>query len=226
MADKNTAGAAGRAPEVDRPDKIRNVVLVGPSGSGKTTLVEQLLVAAGALTRAGRVEEGTTVSDFDEAEVRQQRSVGLALAPLEVDGIKVNLVPLEKNAFVEMLEKKPSYDAALHGYVITDMEPSSLLSGLKVGGGQRYWFVGQKQAKEEWEKEFDRLVSEIDTTPDFTARKQKSDAAQKLIAEQLPLIPLVVRNFASGAKTTLGNYRPSVIIPRSLWNAEELFWKK
>ena len=39
MADKNTAGAAGRAPEVDRPDKIRNVVLVGPSGSGKTTLV-------------------------------------------------------------------------------------------------------------------------------------------------------------------------------------------
>ncbi|MFN8147479.1 MAG: GTP-binding protein [Candidatus Nanopelagicales bacterium] len=92
MADKNTAGAAGRAPEVDRPDKIRNVVLVGPSGSGKTTLVEQLLVAAGALTRAGRVEDGTTVSDFDEAEVRQQRSVGLALAPLEVDGIKVNLV--------------------------------------------------------------------------------------------------------------------------------------
>ncbi len=92
MADKNSAGAAGRAPEVDRPDKIRNVVLVGPSGSGKTTLVEQLLVAAGALTRAGRVEDGTTVSDFDEAEVRQQRSVGLALAPLEVDGIKVNLV--------------------------------------------------------------------------------------------------------------------------------------
>ena len=92
MADKNTAGAAGRAPEADRPDKIRNVVLVGPSGSGKTTLVEQLLVAAGALSRAGRVEDGSTVSDFDEAELRQQRSVGLALAPLEVYGVKVNLV--------------------------------------------------------------------------------------------------------------------------------------
>ena len=84
MADKNTAGAAGRAPEADRPDKIRNVVLVGPSGSGKTTLVEQLLVAAGALSRAGRVEDGSTVSDFDEAELRQQRSVCLDLAPLEV----------------------------------------------------------------------------------------------------------------------------------------------
>jgi len=92
MAEKNTPGAAGRAPEADQPDSIRNVVLVGPSGSGKTTLVEQLLVAAGAIPRAGRVEDGSTVSDFDEAEVRQQRSVGLALAPVVVDGVKVNLV--------------------------------------------------------------------------------------------------------------------------------------
>jgi len=92
MADRNAAGAAGRAPEADRPDRIRNVVLVGPSGSGKTTLVEQLLVAAGTLPRPGRVEDGTTVSDFDEAELRQQRSVGLALAPLVVDGVKVNLI--------------------------------------------------------------------------------------------------------------------------------------
>ncbi len=92
MADKNAAGAAGRAPEADRPDRIRNVVLVGPSGSGKTTLVEQLLVAAGTIPRPGRVEDGTTVSDFDEAELRQQRSVGLALAPLVFDGVKVNLI--------------------------------------------------------------------------------------------------------------------------------------
>jgi elongation factor G len=68
------------------------VVLVGPAGSGKTTLVEALLVAAGVLTRPGSVVDGTTVSDFDEAELRQQRSVGLALAPLLHDGIKVNLI--------------------------------------------------------------------------------------------------------------------------------------
>jgi len=92
MADKHPAGAAGTAPEADQPTRIRNVVLVGPSGSGKTTLVESLLVAAGTIPRAGRVEDGTTVSDFDEAEMRQQRSVSLALAPLVHDGIKVNLL--------------------------------------------------------------------------------------------------------------------------------------
>src|SRR5450432_3362286 len=87
-----TAGAAGRAPTADRPDGIRNVVLVGHSGAGKTTLAEALLVAAGTVTRAGRVEDGTTVTDHDDAEHRQQRSVALSLAPLVHEGIKVNLL--------------------------------------------------------------------------------------------------------------------------------------
>jgi elongation factor G len=77
---------------VDRPEKIRNVALVGHTGAGKTTLVEALLVATGTIPRAGRVEDGTTISDFDDAEVRQQRSVSLALAPFEHDGYKVNLL--------------------------------------------------------------------------------------------------------------------------------------
>jgi elongation factor G len=75
-----------------QPDKVRNVVLVGHSGAGKTTLTEALLVSTGALQRAGRVEEGTTASDFDEVEVRQQRSVNLTLLPITHAGVKVNLL--------------------------------------------------------------------------------------------------------------------------------------
>ncbi|MEV4839357.1 elongation factor G-like protein EF-G2 [Nonomuraea sp. NPDC049486] len=95
MADKNAGGAmgaAGRAPAADKADAIRNVVLVGHSGAGKTTLVEQLLAATGTIQRAGRVEDGNTVSDFDEVEVRQQRSVNLTPAPLTFNGIKINLL--------------------------------------------------------------------------------------------------------------------------------------
>ena len=92
MADKTTTSQAGAAPTADSPAAIRNVVLVGPSGGGKTTLVEALLVASGVLTRPGSVVDGNTVCDSDDAEIAQQRSVGLALASLEHDGIKVNLI--------------------------------------------------------------------------------------------------------------------------------------
>lgn len=93
MADRvNASQGAAAAPTANGPGGVRNVVLVGPSGGGKTTLIEALLVAAKVLSRPGSVTEGTTVCDFDEAEIRQQRSVGLAVASLAYDGIKVNLV--------------------------------------------------------------------------------------------------------------------------------------
>ena len=67
-------------------------MLVGHSGSGKTSLIEALLTATGTIQRQGSIEEGTTVSDFDEVEIRQQRSVNLTLASLVHNGIKVNLL--------------------------------------------------------------------------------------------------------------------------------------
>src|SRR6266851_4325319 len=92
MTDRRGSTAAGGTPPAGQPGSVRNVALVGHSGAGKTTLIEALLVDTGAIQRAGRVEDGTTVSDFDEVEVRQQRSVNLTLAPVTHAGVKVNLL--------------------------------------------------------------------------------------------------------------------------------------
>ncbi|MEY2449229.1 MAG: elongation factor [Acidimicrobiaceae bacterium] len=74
------------------PEKIRNVALVGHGGSGKTTLAEALLHKAGAITRMGRVEDGTTVCDFDPEEQKRNLSLSLALAPFEWNDHKINLI--------------------------------------------------------------------------------------------------------------------------------------
>jgi elongation factor G len=71
---------------------IRNVLVVGHGGAGKTSLVEALLSATGAINRIGRVEDGTTVTDFEPEETRKHISVSLAVAPVEHDSVKVNLI--------------------------------------------------------------------------------------------------------------------------------------
>jgi elongation factor G len=92
MPDRRGSTAAGGGQTADQPGGVRNVALVGHSGAGKTTLVEALLVETGAIQRPGRVEDGTTVSDFDEVEIKQQRSINLTIAPVTHAGIKVNLL--------------------------------------------------------------------------------------------------------------------------------------
>ncbi|MCA1712587.1 MAG: elongation factor G-like protein EF-G2 [Actinobacteria bacterium] len=126
----STKKEAGRAPEPRTPDRVRNVVLVGHSGAGKTTLVEALLARAGTIGRPGRVEDGTTVSDSDEVEARQQRSVSLSVAPLEHNGVKVNLLdaPGYGDFVGELRAGLRAADAALFVVSATDgVDPRTML---------------------------------------------------------------------------------------------------
>ncbi|WP_431949953.1 elongation factor G-like protein EF-G2 [Nocardia lijiangensis] len=131
MVDKSSgpAGGNGRVVTVDRPERIRNVVLVGHSGSGKTTLVEAMALTAGAVNRAGRVEDGTSLSDYDEIEHRQHRSVQVSVVPLAWQEMKVNLVDTPGYAdFVgELRAGLRAADAAL--FVISAAEGAEGVSG-------------------------------------------------------------------------------------------------
>jgi elongation factor G len=71
---------------------IRNVALAGHSGAGKTQLASALLLDAGAATRLGRVDDGTTVTDSDEEEIARKHTLGSSMAWLEWNKTKINLV--------------------------------------------------------------------------------------------------------------------------------------
>jgi len=72
--------------------KIRNVAFVGHGGVGKTSLVEAILFTAGAITRLGRVDDGTTTTDFDPDEVKRQISLNTAVAFADYKGHRLNLI--------------------------------------------------------------------------------------------------------------------------------------
>jgi elongation factor G len=71
---------------------IRNVALVGHGGAGKTTLTEALLHLSGAVGRPGRVEDAATVTDFEPEEHKRSLSISAALAPIEWEGHKINII--------------------------------------------------------------------------------------------------------------------------------------
>jgi elongation factor G len=71
---------------------IRNVALVGHSGSGKTQLASALLFDAGAVNRFGKVDDGTTVTDYDEEEIARKHTLAAATASLEWNKCKINLI--------------------------------------------------------------------------------------------------------------------------------------
>nr|WP_307991660.1 elongation factor G [uncultured Niameybacter sp.] len=77
---------------VYKTKNIRNIALLGHGGCGKTTLAEGMLYTAGGKNRYGKVENGTTTSDFDPEEIKRKISIRTSLIPIEWKGHKINVL--------------------------------------------------------------------------------------------------------------------------------------
>ncbi len=73
-------------------ETIRNVALLGHGGCGKTTFLDAALLATGVISRLGKVEDGTTVSDYDKTEIEKGYSINTTIVPVEFNKVKINFL--------------------------------------------------------------------------------------------------------------------------------------
>ena len=116
---------------------IRNISVVGHGSEGKTTLVEALLFTAGAIDRQGRVEDGSTTTDFEAEETKRQISISAAMAPLEWKNTKINLIDIP--GYFDFAGEQSGPLTVCEGALIT----VGAVSGLNVGA-EKAWAMCDK----------------------------------------------------------------------------------
>ena len=118
---------------------IRNICLLGHSGNGKTSLVESMLYLTGGSARLGKVPDGNTICDYDPEETKRQTSISLAIAPVEYNGSKINVLdtPGGFDFSGEVMEALHVVDAA----VIV----CSAKGGMSVGAEKAWKYCDQRK---------------------------------------------------------------------------------
>jgi elongation factor G len=132
---------------VDLPH-LRSVVLAAHAGAGKTTLAERLLFDAGAITRLGRVDDGTASMDYEPEEQKRKQSLSLAVASLEHEGTRIQLVdtPGYADFSAEVVEGFAATDSAVllmdaSGHVEAGLETAVALA--RANGRSALFFLNK-----------------------------------------------------------------------------------
>jgi elongation factor G len=122
-------------------ENIRNIGLFSHGGAGKTSLAESMLFVSKATTRLGKVEDGNTTTDFDPDEVKRRMSISVAVAPVEWNGVKLNIVDTPGYADFrgEVCSALSVVDSAL---ILLDAS-----AGVEVGSEQAWQLAGRNNVQ-------------------------------------------------------------------------------
>ena len=189
-----------------------------------------LLARAGFSWKDGTLRDGTGIPVEFTIVTNAANTARVHLATVIQDdlrqlGMSVQVVPIENRALLDRVLQSHDYEAALMALGSGDADPNGEMNVWLSSGATHLWHLGQSRPATAWEQEIDELMRRQLVTRDASERKRLYDRVQALVAENLPLIPLVSPDVLVGARESLGNFRPAVLDHNVLWNADELFWR-
>jgi peptide/nickel transport system substrate-binding protein len=180
---------------------------------------------SGALVdKEGRAVTFSLITNTGNSERMQMAA--MVQHDLEEIGISVRVATLEFRSMLDRVMNSFDYEACLLGLASGDVDPGSEMNLWLSTGSTHLWNLGQTTPATPWEAEIDKLMKAQMVSLQHGERKRLYDRVQQLVAEYLPIICLVSPNVLVGARAGVDNFRPAILPPYSLWNAEELFWRK
>ena len=157
-------------------EKIRNFVLVGHGSTGKTSLFEAALFVSGGINRLGRVDDGTTTSDFDPDEVKRKVSINASLAPCEWKETKINLI--DAPGYADFIGDAYGGRAAADTALIVVCAASGVQVGTELA-----WQMAEGRSRAVIINRLDRENADFDET----LNQVQSVLGRRCIAVQLPI---------------------------------------
>ncbi|MFN8058320.1 MAG: ABC transporter substrate-binding protein [Vicinamibacterales bacterium] len=145
---------------------------------------------------------------------------------LKALGIRAAVVQLEFRAMLERVMRTHDYDTALMSLGSGDVDPGADLNVWRSTGSTHLWRIGAAAPLAPWESEVDQLLERQMSAVDRETRKALVSRVQDIVATETPLVCLVSPNVLVGAKPGLANFRPGILSPHTLWNADELYWRR
>ena len=155
--------------------------------------------------------------------VRNQQCLNI-VSDLGKLGITVNYSAIEFRTLISKIINTYDFDAILLGKS-HEVDPSDSMATWLSSSSAHFWWPNQKKPATTWEKRIDELMLLQNQTFNQNERKKYYDEVQYLLSEHLPMIFTINETIWVCAKERIGNLKPRMSRHRTLWNAEELYWR-
>jgi ABC-type transport system substrate-binding protein len=151
-------------------------------------------------------------------------SLAFVVRNLRDVGIKVNPEPLALSIIADKIEKSFDFDGILLGWQVNPPPgPTNSKNIVLSSAAQHVSFPLQSKPSTPWEAEIDRLMHQIESTPDLAGRTRLYAEVQRIWSEQLPEINLIAPREAVAYRNKFGNLYPAALPPRVVWNSDEIY---